>query len=76
MTHALNLQQIIELKAELKEKFPTLELHTHDACGAQSFSLTAAEPDLEEALKYIGEYTSQFGLELKVGSDGKTFWLV
>ncbi len=48
----LNLDEVIELKKTLLEQF-SAELHLHDACGGQSFSLKNPSSGAQE---YIEKY--------------------
>lgn len=48
----LNIDEVIELKKALSEQF-SAELHLHDACGGQSFSLNNPSRGAQE---YIEKY--------------------
>ena len=48
----LNLDEVIALKMELSKRF-SAELHLHDSCGGQSFSLK--NPSVE-AQRFIEKY--------------------
>lgn len=75
MARALTLDQIIELKAYVRERFSEVIVHTHDACGAQMFSLEGDTNYFEAAIADILAYLNARGYRVKVGQDNKQFWL-
>lgn len=64
----LNLDEVLELKADLKERFG-VHLHMHDVCGGQSFSIDL--PELSEEVKqYLEEYFSRRGQSISISEYG------
>ncbi|MBD5560531.1 MAG: hypothetical protein HDQ87_09295 [Clostridia bacterium] len=55
----LNLDQIIDLKKQVEEKFGET-LHAHDTCGGQSFEVKEMTPELKAFLR---EYLRTEGLK-------------
>lgn len=64
--------EIARLKKELAEKF-SAELHSHDSCGGQSFSIDKGGEDIT---KYITEFFAELGAKIKFTPDGKQFYTV
>lgn len=52
----LTIENILELKKELNERFG-IYLHMHDACGAQYFSFDSAVDD--DVADYVSNYASK-----------------
>jgi len=66
----LNLDQIINLKNQLSEKFGII-LHLHDACGSQSFSFDM--PVSDEIQKYISDYIQNLDGSVQFSQSGMQF---
>ena len=64
--------EIARLKKELAEKF-SAELHSHDSCGGQSFSIDNGGEDIT---KYITEFFAELGAKIKFTPDGKEIYTV
>lgn len=67
----IDLFEIIDLKQILTEKFG-VELHIHDACGGQYFSVDGLTPD---AKTYIIDYFRQKEYGVIFNSEDKEFYL-
>ena len=59
-----------QLKKELAENFGA-ELHLHDSCGGQSFSMDKSGEDITE---YIKTFFAERGVKIKFTPDGKQFY--
>ncbi len=68
----ISLADIAELKKQAKERF-SAEIHAHDSCGGQSFSVDA---DSEELRRFIMEFLSARGINVKFTADGQSFYTV
>ena len=64
--------EIAQLKRELADKF-SAELHSHDSCGGQSFSLDKSGEDITE---YITAFFAELGVKIKFTPDNKQFYTV
>ncbi len=67
--YLLTLEEFTELKENLKRIF-SAELHLHDCCGGQYFSLDETD---EVLVKYITEYFNNRNLSAVFSKDGKQF---
>lgn len=65
----LTFEEILEFKAEVRERF-SVEVHCHDSCGGQSFSLDKADEGVRD---YITQYLKQKGLHAVFSEDGIQF---
>ena len=70
--YTMSISEVSELKRMLKEKF-RMELHFHDGCGGQYFSLDEKPP--AELIDYIIEYFSNLGIKVNYTDDFQTFTL-
>ena len=68
----ISTMEIARLKKELADKF-SAELHFHDSCGGQSFSLDKSG---EEITKYITAFFAEVGVKIKFTTDNKQFYTV
>ena len=64
--------EIARLKKELAEKF-SAELHAHDSCGGQSFSLNKGGEDIKE---YVTAFFEELGVKIKFTPDNTQFYTV
>lgn len=62
--------EIAQLKKELSDKF-SAELHSHDSCGGQSFSLDKGGEDIKE---YVSAFFAERGVKIKFTPDNKQFY--
>lgn len=64
----LNLDEVMELKKEIAERFG-VEVHMHDTCGAQTFSVDPDKmtPELEN---YIIGYFDGQNMQADIAKDG------
>lgn len=68
----VSLADIAELKKQAAERF-SAEIHAHDSCGGQSFSI---EEDSEELRGFITEFFAARGINIKFTVDGLSFYTV
>ena len=68
----LNLNEIVELKNQVKSRFG-VTLHFHDACPKAFFTLDLQNDDAE---KYIEQFLSQRKLSARFSDDRLQFVLV
>ena len=66
----LTINEVIQLKSQLAETFGA-QLHFHDACGAQSFSLDA--PATGALQSWITEQIKKMGGTVHFSPSGKEF---
>jgi len=71
MSAIIDLLKIIELKNVLKEHF-SVDLHVHDTCGGQFFSVEKVAPD---AILYIREYFEKYNYDVIFTNDNSEFYL-
>lgn len=67
----IDLSNVVELKKEVLKKYG-VELHFHDVCGGQYFSLDKSTPEL---VKNLSDFFTQKGYRVSVSKDGKGFSL-
>lgn len=67
---AVNIEQIIELKKILSDKFE-IYLHMHNACGVQSFSFE--NPADIEIQTCVSKYFAKLGYTVQVSDSADSF---
>lgn len=67
----LSLSEVIELKQKVQQLF-NADIHFHDACGGQSFSLDRADSALQE---FITHYCCEKGLNVIFSEDHLQFYI-
>lgn len=65
----IELSEVIALKKEILEKYD-VQLHFHDGCGGQYFTLDRTMPELEE---HISSLFAQKGYRISFSENGKRF---
>lgn len=65
----LTLSDAVKLKNEIKEKFST-EIHFHDGCGGQHFSIDNPTEELKE---FITAYFSKQNTTVRFSENGDLF---
>lgn len=65
----LSLTEVADLKQKLRDAFG-VELHFHDACGGQHFSV---EQSSEELRAFIAQYFSEKQLKVDFYNGGRGF---
>lgn len=65
----LTLSEASKLKKEVSDRFST-EIHFHDGCGGQYFSLDESSDELRE---YITEYFADKNMQAIFSEDGLHF---
>lgn len=66
---ALNLDQVLDLKEIVKERFG-VEVHYHDTCGGQSFDVKEMTPELKS---YLQGYFDALDLRASFGENDGYF---
>ena len=72
MTISLDYSDVLKMKKTVDEKFH-LNVHFHDGCGGQYFSLD--EKPTEELKAFIISYFHNIGIEVAFSSDYQYFTL-
>lgn len=72
MAVSLNYSDVLKMKKAVDERFH-LNVHFHDGCGGQYFSLDEKPP--AELIDYIIEYFSNLGIKVNYTDDFQTFTL-
>lgn len=70
MSDIIDIIKLIELKRTLAEKFQA-ELHIHDTCGGQYFSLENVVD--HSSIDYINNYFSRYGYKVIFNNDYTEF---
>lgn len=68
----ISISDIAELKKQAAERF-SAEIHAHDSCGGQSFSVSA---DSGELRGFIEDFFGARGINVKFTADGLSFYTV
>lgn len=65
----LTLSEVTKLKKEISDRFPA-QIHFHDGCGGQYFSLDQSNDELQ---KFITEYFTYMNMQAVFSEDGLYF---
>lgn len=65
----LTLSEVTKIKKEVSDRF-SAELHFHDGCGGQYFSLDEKSDELQ---KYIASYFADMNMQALFSEDGLCF---
>lgn len=71
MSEILDFTEVLELKKAVREKYD-INIHFHDACGGQSFSIEKPQKGFQQ---FIKEYFSVKNLLPEFSKDGLSFIL-
>lgn len=69
MHNILTLSEVTELKAAVRSRFGT-ELHFHDCCGGQSFSVDKTDKEMR---KFIADFFAAKKLNITFSDNGLQF---